>query len=54
MDKAVFGFLGIDHDALVDVIKNAKTDDETNAYVKGFVDKKSPEEIENWNRDVDA
>ncbi|MBV8638459.1 MAG: DUF5069 domain-containing protein [Candidatus Eremiobacteraeota bacterium] len=51
MDQGVFGFLGIDHDAFLDVIKNAKSDDDINAYVKGFVDKKSPQEIENWNRE---
>jgi hypothetical protein len=49
MDQAVLGFLGIDHDALFDVIKNAKSDAEVEAYVKGFVDKKSPQEIENFN-----
>ena len=49
MDRAVFGFLGIDKDALLEVIKNAKTDEEIDAYVKSFIDKKSPEEIERWN-----
>lgn len=51
MDKAVFEFLGIDHQALLDVIKNAKSDNEINAYVKSFIDKKSPEEIERWNQE---
>ena len=51
MDQAVFAFLGIDHEALLNVIKNAKTDAETEAYVKSFVDKKSPEEIERWNQE---
>jgi hypothetical protein len=51
MDQAVFGFLGIDHEALLDVIKNAKGDDEIYAYVKSFIDKKSPEEIARWNRE---
>ncbi len=51
MDRAVFSFLGIDHDALLDVIKNAKTDAEIESYVKGFVAKKSPEEIDRWNRE---
>jgi hypothetical protein len=51
MDQAVFGFLGIDHEALLDVIKNAKGDAEIEAYVKSFIDKKSPEEIERWNRE---
>ncbi len=49
MDQAVFGFLGVDHEALLDVIKNAKNDAEIEAYVKPFIDKKSPEEIERWN-----
>ena len=51
MDQAVFGFLGIDHEKLLDVVKNAKSDDEINAYVKSFIDKKSPEEIERWNQE---
>ena len=51
MDQAVFGFLGIDHEALLDAIKNAKSDEDIKAYVKTFIDKKSPEEIENWNRE---
>ena len=51
MDQAVFAFLGIDHEALLNVIKNAKSDAEIEAYVKSFVDKKSPEEIERWNRE---
>jgi hypothetical protein len=49
MDQAVFGFLGIDADALLDVIKNAKSDQEIVNYVKPFVAKKSPAEIEAWN-----
>ena len=51
MDQAVFGFLGIDHEAFLDAIKNAKSDAEIEAYAKTFVDKKSPEEIERWNRE---
>ncbi len=51
MDQAVFGFLGIDHDALLGVIKNAKSDADIQNYVKGFIDKKSPQEIEAWNRE---
>lgn len=48
MDQAVFAFLGIDHEALLDVIKT-KNDAEIDAYVKSFIDKKSPQEIERWN-----
>ncbi|HTV91093.1 MAG TPA: DUF5069 domain-containing protein [Verrucomicrobiae bacterium] len=51
MDQAVFAFLGIDHDALLDVIKNAKNDEAIDAYVKTFIDKKSPQEIEAWNKE---
>jgi hypothetical protein len=51
MDQAVFGFLGIDHEKLLEVIKNAKNDDEIYAYAKSFIDKKSPEEIERWNQE---
>ena len=50
MDQAVFAFLGIDHEQLLDVIKKAKTDPEIEAFVKPFIDKKSPAEIEAWNR----
>ena len=48
MDQAVFGFLGIDHEELLSHIKT-KSDAEVEAYVKTFIDKKSPAEIEAWN-----
>lgn len=51
MDNALFAFLGIDGAELLDVIKNAKNDEEIEAYVKTFVDKKTPAEIENWNHE---
>lgn len=51
MDQAVFSFLGINHDALLDVIKNAKSDADIQSYVKSFIDKKSPEEISRWNQE---
>lgn len=50
MDKAVFDFLGIDGAKLLDVIRNAKSDAEIEAYLKPFVEKKSAEEIEGFNR----
>jgi hypothetical protein len=50
MDVAVFTFLGIDHEQLLNVIKNAKSDDEINAYVKPFIEKKSAEELATWNK----
>ena len=51
MDQHVFAFLGIDHNAFLDVVKNAKSDSDIEAYVKTFVDKKTPAEIETWNED---
>ena len=51
MDQAVFSFLGIDHEALLDVIKNAKNDSEIDAYVKPIIAKKSSEEISRWNQE---
>lgn len=51
MDNAVFEFLGIDGNQLLDVIKNAKSDADIEAYVKSFIDKKSPQEIEAWNKE---
>ena len=51
MDQAVFRFLGIDHEALLGVAKSAKSDAEIESYVKTFVDKKTPQEIETWNRE---
>ncbi len=51
MDQAVLAFLGVDHDALLDVIKNAKSDGAIEAYVKTFIDKKSPQEIEAWDQE---
>jgi len=51
MDQAVFAFLGIDHEQLLDVIKKAQNDAEIEAYVKPFVAAKSPGEIEAWNQD---
>ena len=47
----MFEFFGIDHDALLNVIKNAKSDADIQSYVKGFIDKKSPQEIETWNKE---
>jgi hypothetical protein len=51
LDQAVFGFLGIDHEALLDVVKNAKSDAEIESYIKTFTDKKTPQEIEAWSRE---
>jgi hypothetical protein len=51
MDKAVFGFLGMDHERLLDVIRKAKSDRDIEAFTRPFLDAKSREEIEHWNRD---
>ncbi len=49
MDRAVFGFLGIDQAQLLDVIKQAQSEADIEAYVKPFVEKKSAAELEQWN-----
>jgi len=49
MDKGVFGFLGIDGNALLDVIKRAQSESEIEAYLRPFVDAKTPAEIEAFN-----
>jgi hypothetical protein len=49
MDKAVFGFLGIDADRFLDTVKNAKNDGDIEAYAKTFADKKSAAEIAGFN-----
>ncbi|MGD0472756.1 MAG: DUF5069 domain-containing protein [Candidatus Velthaea sp.] len=49
MDAAVFTFLGIDHEALLDVIDKAKSDAEISDYVVPFIAKKSDAEIAAWN-----
>ncbi len=51
MDKHVFEFLGINDRALLETVKNAKSDADIEAYTKPFVDKKSPQDIEQFNRD---
>jgi len=49
MDQAIFKFLGIDHEALLAVIKKSKSDQEIYDYVKPFVAKKAAPELEKWN-----
>jgi hypothetical protein len=51
MDRAVFAFLGIDHEQLLEVIKTAKSDAEIEAFTRPFVAAKSAEEIARWNRE---
>jgi hypothetical protein len=50
MDNAVFEFLGIKGEEFLNVIKNAKSDAEIEAYAKPFVDKKTAAQIEQWNQ----
>jgi hypothetical protein len=49
MDRGVFGFLGIDSQAFLEVVKNATSDAEVETYVAQFAAKKTPAEIERWN-----
>ena len=51
MDEAVFEFLGIDGNQLLEVIRGAKGDAEIEAYTRPFVAAKSAEEIARWNRE---
>ena len=51
MDQAIFSFLGIDADAFLDIVKNAKSDQDILNYAKTFVAKKTPAEIEAWNEE---
>lgn len=51
MDQAIFGFLGIDQDALLNVAKNASNVSEIEAYVKPFAEKKSAAEREQWSNE---
>ncbi|MGH7709561.1 MAG: DUF5069 domain-containing protein [Vulcanimicrobiaceae bacterium] len=50
MDKAVFGFLGIDHEKFLEKVRTAKGDAEIEAYVREFTAKKPPAELEAWNK----
>jgi hypothetical protein len=49
MDKAVFGFLGIEADPFFEVVSKAPDDTAVAEYVKSFADKKTPAEIEGFN-----
>ncbi len=51
MDQAVFSFLGIDHAQMLDAIRNAKNDAEIEPFTRPFVNAKSREEVEGWNRE---
>jgi len=49
MDKAVFAVLGIDHEAYLEKVKNAKNDAEIEEYAKGFVAKADPAAVAKFN-----
>lgn len=51
MDQAVLGFLGINHERLLDAIRNAKGDVEIEAFTRPFIEGKSRDELERWNRE---
>jgi hypothetical protein len=51
MDQAVFRFLGIDHERLLDAIRSARSDAEIEAFTDPFVAAKSRDEIDRWNRE---
>jgi len=51
MDQAVFSFLGIDHERLLDAIRSARSDAEIEAFTHPFVAAKSRDEIERSNRE---
>lgn len=49
MDAGLFAFLGIDAQALLDIITKAENDAAIEAYVRPFVEKKSAAELDKWN-----
>ncbi len=51
MDQAVFGFLGIDGDRLLETVRAAGSDADIEAFTRPFVAAKSAEEIARWNRE---
>ena len=51
MDKGVFGFLGVDGPTLLDVIKNAGSEGDIEAYLQPFIAKKTPQELAAFNAD---
>lgn len=51
MDQAVLGFLDIDKDQLLDIVRTSKSDTEIEARLAPIVRKKSAAEIEHWNNE---
>ena len=50
MDKGLFDFLGMNGTDYLKIVTNAKNDSEIENYVKGFLAKKSPEQIGEFNK----
>jgi hypothetical protein len=51
MDQAVFRFLAMDNERLLDAIRSARSDAEIEAFTDPFVAAKSRDEIDRWNRE---
>ena len=49
MDEGLFEFLGMKDVDFLECVKVAKSDAEIESYTKGFVEKKSPDEINSFN-----
>ena len=49
MDQNVFAFLGIDHEKFLQTVADAKSDSEIETFVKAHADKKTPDEIAQFN-----
>src|SRR5579884_716683 len=49
MDEGLFEFLGMKASDFLEFLKIAKSDAEIEGYIKGFVGKKSPDEIASFN-----
>ncbi|MFZ0364211.1 MAG: DUF5069 domain-containing protein, partial [Candidatus Cybelea sp.] len=50
MDQSLFEYLGMDPKAFLEVVNNAKSDYEIEAYAKTFVARKDPRNIEAFNK----
>ncbi len=50
MDHSLFEYLGMDSKAFLEIVNDAKSDHEIEAYAKTFVAKKDPRNIEAFNK----
>jgi hypothetical protein len=50
MDQGLFEYLGMDPKTFLNIVKDAKSDSEIEAYAKTFVAKKDPRSIEAFNK----